>query len=302
MLLYQSLRPAVRVGQEVTTVRILIADGDGGYRQSTEVVDEFADRLASRLGTRPPVRVQWPEPDAIRLRRPRTWRAASAAGVADLARLVRLHPSDPLVLVGCMCGSRIIHDWMDAYPDQLDRVAAVGLISDPFRPAGRTTPGVPDPGGQGVAGTHLGPIPDRTFWASVPGDPMSGVQRGSLLRAVVRDSQLTVEQVYRDLLHDLPDSRTQLAARLHVFHHPSNWTAVFGRDLEDARATLLRFADRAHLADYTVPGADGRSVLDHLEDQIVSEVLGEAPVVDDVRVADDSRTIPENPAGPRLAS
>ncbi|MDZ4234205.1 MAG: hypothetical protein U1C73_10700 [Dietzia sp.] len=80
---------------------------------------------------------------------PRSWDAASAAGVADLARLVGLHPSDGVVLLGCCCGCRVIHDWLDAHPEQLDRVLAVGLLSDPLRPRDRWLPGTGDPGGQG---------------------------------------------------------------------------------------------------------------------------------------------------------
>ncbi|MDX2358315.1 hypothetical protein [Dietzia sp. PP-33] len=251
-------------------MRILIADGDGAYRHSSGVLDEFVGDLAARLGAGPPVRVQWPEPEETRLRRPRTWDAAAAAGVADLARLVGLHPSDGIVLLGCCCGSRVVQDWMTAHPEQLDRVVAVGLIADPRRPRDRWLPGTVDPGGQGVAGRHAGPVPERTFWVSVPGDPLSGVERDSLLRTAVRDSPLTPDQVYRGLLEDLPESRTQLAARLHVLQHPSQWPTAFGRRLDEARETLVRYGDRSYAAQYSEPGPDGRSPLGVLGDRIVT--------------------------------
>lgn len=263
-------------------MRILIADGDGGYRHSPGIIDEFAATLSDRLATRPPIRVQWPEPEEIRLHRPRTWDAAAAAGVADLARLVRLHPSDGIVLLGCCCGCRVVQDWMEAYPEQLDRVIAVGLIADPCRPRDRWLPGTENPRGQGVAGKHVSPIPDRTFWVSVPGDPLSGVEKDSPLRTAVRESPLTPDQVYRALLNDLPDSRTQLAARLHVLQHPTQWPLAFGHRLDEAREALVRYGDGAYVARYTEPGPGGRSPLDLLGDQMVAEVLArwESPAQD----------------------
>lgn len=252
-------------------MRVLIADGVGGYRQSAGVMDDFVDALGSRLGAHASVRVQWPEPEQARPHRPRTWDAASSAGVADLARLVGLHPSDEIVLLGCCCGCRVIHDWLEAYPEQLDRVVAVGLIADPWRPRDRWLPDTDDPGGQGVAGEHVGPVPERTFWVSVPGDPLSGVERNSLLRTAVRDSPLTPDQVYRGLLEDLPGSRIGLAARLRVLRYPARWPMVFGRHLEEARAALVRYGDRGYVAQYTEPGPDGGSPLDLLGDQIVTE-------------------------------
>ncbi|WP_152427981.1 hypothetical protein [Dietzia sp. UCD-THP] len=253
-------------------MRILIADGEGAYRRSSGVMDAFVDDLTVRLGARAAVRVRWPEPEQTRLHRPRSWDAASAAGVADLARLVGLHTSDGIVLLGCCCGCRVIHDWLDAHPEQLDRVLAVGLLSDPLRPRDRWLPGTGDPGGQGVAGRRVGPVPDRTFWVSVPGDPLSGIERDSLLRAAVRDSPLTPDQVYRGVLEDLPESRTQLAMRLHVLQHPAEWPMVFGRRLDEARAALLRYEDRAYTAQYSEPGPDGRSPMEILGDRIVDEV------------------------------
>lgn len=254
-------------------MRILIADSDGAYRHTAGVIDHFAAALATRLSARPPVRVQWPQPEETRLRRPRTWDAASAAGVADLARIVRLHPSDEIILLGSRCGCRVIQDWLEAYPDQLDRVVGVGLMADPCRPRDRSLRGLGSPDGHGVAGERVGPVPDRTFWVSVPGDPLSDVEPNGLLRTAVGDSPLTPDQVYRGLLADLPDSRTQLAARLHVLQHPTQWPAVFGQRLDQAREQLVRYGDDGHLARYTESGPDGRSPLELLGDRIAAEVL-----------------------------
>lgn len=255
-------------------MRVLIADSVGAYGRTSEIIDRFADRLVELTGVSTQVRVQWPEPDDAHPRRSRTWETASAAGTADLDRLVRLHPSDQLILIGSCCGCRVIHDWMDAHPESVDRVAAVGLVADPFRPRDRWLDGLPDPGGQGVAGRRSGPIPDRTFWVSVPGDPLSGVERDSLLRGAVRRSSLTPDQVYRDLLDDLPDSRIQLAAHLHVMQHPAQWPAVFGRQVDEAREALLRHESRHAILQYESRLDSRPSPLDLLAAAITAEVGG----------------------------
>ncbi|MBM7231502.1 hypothetical protein HMPREF3086_04495 [Dietzia sp. HMSC21D01] len=77
---------------------------------------------------------------------------------------------------------------MDAHPEDLDRVVAVGMIGDPYRPRDRWLDGTPDPGWQGVAEPRRGPIPDRTHWVYVPGDPLSGVLPDCLLRGVPADA------------------------------------------------------------------------------------------------------------------
>lgn len=222
-------------------MRILIADSDGGYGPPSAILGRFLESLVERTGAARAVRVQWPAPGVITPRRSHTWETAAAAGVADLNRLVRLHPSDLLVLVGVCSGSRVIYDWLEANPEQLDRVAVVGMVGDPFRPRDKWLPGTQDPGGQGVAGRRLGPIPDRTYWVAVPGDPLSAIQADSLLRSAVRGSDLAPDQVYDDILDDLPGSRAKMAARLDVLHHPGDWATNLRRRVDEAREALERY-------------------------------------------------------------
>lgn len=255
-------------------MRILIADSDGGYRQPSAILGRFTDDLAEWTGAREVVRVQWPAPGALGRRRSHTWESASAAGVADLNRLVRLHPSDPLVLIGVCCGTRVIHDWMDAHPEDLDRVAAVGLVADPFRPRDRWLVGTPDPGGQGVAGLRRSPIPDRTHWVSVEGDPLSGVQPTSLLRGAVRGSDLTPAQVYDRLVDDLPDTRTRFAMRLHVAQNPALWSPHLLRKLDEATEVLLAYRDATYAERYEAGGGTA-APLTRLARVIADQVAGD---------------------------
>lgn len=243
-------------------MRIFIADIDGGYRPESRFPDWFVDELTSRVGARPTVRVQWPEPGARGHGRPHTWESAAAAGAADLNRLIRLHPSDGIVLIGGGCGTRVIHDWLDAHPDMHDRIAAVGLIGDPYRPSGRALPGQPDPGGQGVSGGREGPLAGHTFWLSVPGDPLSGVEADSMLRDAIRESDLTPAQVYEHLLSDLPENRARLAARLGIAHYPEQWSPKLLRRIDDAREVLRRHETGSHIAVYDSGDGSGPSPLE----------------------------------------
>lgn len=243
-------------------MRIFVADSDGGYRRPSRVLGGFVEDLAARVGAEGVVRVQWPAPGEVGRRRPHTWVSAAAAGVADLSRLVRLHPSDGIVLIGACSGCRVIYDWMDENPDSLDRVAAVGMIGDPFRPR-RWLGDSPDPGGQGVSGKRLGAVSDHTFWASVPGDPLSGVERDSLLRTAVRGSDLAPDQVYDELLEELPEGRARLAARLGVVQHPAQWSTSLPRRIDEARRALLRYESREYAALYEA-GDAGPSPLENL--------------------------------------
>ena len=251
-------------------MRIFIADSDGGYQQPSRILGRFVEQVARATNATTTVRVQWPAPGVVNPRRSHTWESAAAAGVADLNRLVHLHPSDDVVLIGVCSGARVIYDWMDAHPDSVDRVRAVGMVGDPFRPHDRWLVGTPDPGGQGVAGRRLGPVPERTFWVCVPGDPLSGLEPDSLLCDAVRSSTLAPDQVYAQLLDGISGSLVRLATRLHVGRHPVRWTPALRRRLQEARAALLRFQSLDYAADYE-SRADGPSPMDRLAAVIAGE-------------------------------
>lgn len=265
-------------------MRIFIADSDGGYRRPSRILGRFVDDLITLTGSRGAVRVQWPAPGKSTPRRSHTWESAAAAGVADLNRLVRLHPSDHMILVGCCCGCRVIQNWLEENPESVDRVAAVGMVADPFRPHDRWLEGMDDPGGQGVAGERPGPIPDRTHWVSIPGDPLSSVNQDSLLRAPVRSSTLTPDQVFQDLLDSDIGSRTRLASRLHVFSHPSQWSTHMLRRLDEARETLERF-ESGEIAERYASAADGPSPLERLAAVLAAEAPGEGGAPGEGRAA-----------------
>lgn len=138
--------------------------------------------LGGLLGARR-VKLPW-EASMAGVGGPLSWEIAAHKGVLSLDHLVEQNPHEDLVLLGYSGGCKVVHDWLDARPEHHHRVKAVGLMSDPHRPYGRSQAGLPDPGGWGICGQRLGPIPGRTFWTSHPDDVISSCPPDSPLRTL----------------------------------------------------------------------------------------------------------------------
>lgn len=69
------------------------------------------------------------------------------------------------------------------------KIAAVALLADPLRPEGEGAPGIPTPGGYGIAGQRY--IPDiPVFWGSAPHDAITACAADNPLRTVADLSTL----------------------------------------------------------------------------------------------------------------
>ncbi|MET8648518.1 PE-PPE domain-containing protein [Nocardia aurea] len=63
-------------------------------------------------------------------------------------------------------------------------VLACALIADPLRPEGQGAPGLPAPGGYGIAGERFIDPSLPAFWASAPGDAICALPAGNPLRSI----------------------------------------------------------------------------------------------------------------------
>ena len=182
---------------------IVYCDGIGSGRldaaDSRSILNPLLVRLREKTGARY-VRVEWPA-SLAGIGGPLSWVEASRRGVAELDRIVAENPGEDLILLGYSGGNRGVHDWLDSRPHLLNRVAAVGLLSDPFRPRGRGQFGAPGVGGFGICGERLGPIPDRTFWCAFQGDVITDCPEDSPLRTVADLSDRIPGGFLDDLLH-----------------------------------------------------------------------------------------------------
>ena len=102
-----------------------------------------AKHLAAKQGC-DAVRVEWPASIGP-IGGPMSWTDATRIGMGALDRILADHPGEPVVLLAYSGGCKVVHDWLDTRPRMLDRIAAVGLMSDPFRPFGKHQHGTPMP-------------------------------------------------------------------------------------------------------------------------------------------------------------
>ena len=128
---------------------IAFADGIGTAHLTDDdgrsILQHVVRPLAAKTGATP-IRIEWPASMAG-IGGNLSWATAAHRGVLTLDQIVQDHPGEQIILLGYSGGCRVIHDWLDTRPGMHHRVTAVGLMSDPYRPAGRWQHGLPDPGG-----------------------------------------------------------------------------------------------------------------------------------------------------------
>lgn len=261
-------------------MRIIIVDGIDTSQQRSGVAEQAADELSRRLG--PDTRCEWVDWPAamIGVGGTGTWVDNAAAGLAELHRTV-LRDDDRLVLIAYSGGNRVVHDYLSQHPEVHPRIAAVGLVSDPFRPRGRWLPGTPDPGGWGVCGQDYGPLPERTVWCAAEGDAVTCAAWDSLLRTGA-DLGATISE--RRLAGALAAFREHLDAgsfQLHglVVRDPVAWTRELGRRVAEARVDIDRYFDGWHTEHYTDPYRGGPSLVQRMCAELAALVAREVPPV-----------------------
>lgn len=246
---------------------VLYADGIGSAAlpdDSDESILGVAARdVAARVGGEA-VRIPWPASMAG-VGGPLSWERAAEIGVAALDEFVDARPGVPVVLLGYSGGCRVIHDWLDGATHAHGRVKAVGLLSDPFRPAARWQHGTGDPGGSGICGERLGPLPDRTFWSSAPGDAISSCVPDSPLRTLADLSDKVPGSLLRDLRGHLGRGDWQLANYMKLWRRdPLGYLLGLGPRMVRARADVRGYLTGAHTTAYVVPFDGGPSLRDRL--------------------------------------
>lgn len=251
---------------------IVTADGIGTAGilpvDTRSILGHVSARLGQRTARHRVEPVIWPASMAG-IGGPRSWTVAAHLGVLDLDRIAAEHPGEQLVLLGYSGGCRVIHDWLDTRPAEHHRVAAVGLMSDPYRPHSRWQHGLADPGGWGIAGQRLGPIPGRTFWTSAPGDAISSCPPDSPLRTAADLSDQIPGSLLADLSGHLRASNWQLAWHMGVWRRdPLGYLRGLGPRLDRARRDVEGYLRGAHTTAYTRPHQGGPSLAHRLADSI----------------------------------
>ena len=123
---------------------IIVCDGIGTARLADDdersILGGVARRLVESLRHHgwqaDHVRAEWPASMAG-VGGPMSWANAAHLGVISVDHLLRINPGRQAVLLGYSGGCRVVHDWVDTRHHDRHRIAAVGLLSDPYRPASR---------------------------------------------------------------------------------------------------------------------------------------------------------------------
>jgi pimeloyl-ACP methyl ester carboxylesterase len=249
---------------------IAYADGIGtgrhGFQDGDSILFRVIERIIVRLSPTRKIRalkIIWPASMAT-VGGPLSWPDSARVGVEALDTLLRENPGEKFILVGYSGGCRVIHDWLDSRPEQLSRIAAVGLMSDPYRPKQRRQSGFPEPAGWGICGQRLGPIPDRTFWTTVPGDVISDAKGDALLRNPGDVANALPGSFLWELRDVIKRGDWQLAWQLEVFKRdPLAWFMGLGARLEQARWDVDGYLKGVHTTKYieSINGGPSLAVL-----------------------------------------
>lgn len=249
-------------------MRIIIADGIDTSHEHSEVSRQAARTLARWTGSEPEW-VDWPAA-MVGVGGAGSWVENAEIGLADLRDKLSAD-DDGLILISYSGGNRIVHDLVNqaaAAGDTvlLDRLRAIGFVSDPWRPAGQRTPGTPDPGGYGLCGEDFGPIPERSVWCAAEGDASTAALPDAMLRTA---ADIGTHMDEKRLSGALDGIRTRLAAESFQLQglydgNPVRWL----RDLFDRGAQLRGDVDRYyngwHTDHYTRPFDGGPSLVERM--------------------------------------
>ena len=257
-------------------MRIYVLDGAGTHgRHDNSVIAGGVDRLEGTLTRKhdPDTTAEWVPWQAALMGvggNRESWDNNSREGVRLLVERMQSHDED-VILIAYSAGNKPAHDFLNDHPEFHDRVAAVGFVSDPWRPRDRWQHGLGDPGGWGVCGEDWTPIPARCFWTAVPGDVIPCAQPDSLLRYAADISGGDPDRIVHDMIEAATRGRFQLARFLGLPLH--EWLVGLGRRLHEARMAVEGYLWLGHHTKHYVGpvntgGGDLRSLLDRLMDSI----------------------------------
>lgn len=253
-------------------MKIICLDGIGTKgRVDGSILAHTADHLAAKLDTT----AEWiPWTGAmLGVGGAGSWAENAAAGVRMLVDAMDSH-HDQVILLAYSGGNKVVHDFLDLYPRYRDRIAACGLMSDPWRPVDRWQHGCPDPRPRyGVMGQRHGPIHGRTFWTTAVDDVISSAWPDALLRYLADTSEGDIDQIITKAIEHGHLGSFQLAWQLGIVQRePFTWFLGLGGRIGQLAADVQGYMTGTHTNGYIEPhrtdDGDDRSLAVRLADSI----------------------------------
>ncbi|MBB1023346.1 MULTISPECIES: hypothetical protein [unclassified Dietzia] len=226
----------------------IVLDGAGTEGRTSRVIDPVAEQLAAKLSCA----VEWQNwaASVMGAGGSTPWPAASHNAVIRLAHRIRTAPpGHRFILLGFSAGCRPVREFLDSHPELHHRIAAVGLLADPWQPHDRQQHGVPNGAGWGVMGSLPTPLMDRTFWCGHPGDPICRAAWDSLLRYLTAAADAVPGGLIRTFLDKARRGRLQLIPFLGL--PPHEWFAGLGGRIDRSIAEARSYLGDGHTAVYT---------------------------------------------------
>lgn len=199
---------------------------------------------------------------------PHPWPQASDRAVTHIADHMRTH-TDHAILLGFSAGCRPVRELTERHPDLRDRIAAVGMLADPWQPRSRQQHGISDSNGWGIMGERLGPIPDRTYWCGHISDPICRAAPDSLLRYITPAADVLPGQFIASFIDHAHKGRIQLIPFLGLPLH--EWFLGLGPRIDRTIREANSYLGDGHTRVYTEPfltSGDTRSLAHRLADTI----------------------------------
>lgn len=239
-------------------MKIYILDGIGTYNRPDGVVmKQVAEAIEERVNISETKWINWPA-SMSGIGGPLSWHDASIIGVKLLTEEVLSNDED-FVLLAFSGGNKPARDWLYQNPDLRERCRAVGFLSDPERPRDRWQTGLPNPGGWGISGEDYGPIRDRSYWTSMPGDVISSARDDALLRTFNDLSEGPPEFVVQGARPVLVNkNRFQLAYQLEIPF--VQWFTTLPRRIGEALEDVHRYNTGWHTTKYVTSFNNGPSL------------------------------------------
>lgn len=253
-------------------MHIIYADGIGsnadGFTDGQSILYKVVERLLMHKPRFTATRLKWPA-SMVTIGGRYSWTDATNIGVDGINEIIDREPERTFILLGYSGGCRVVHEWLDRNPNRLYKIAAVGFMSDPFRPKDMQQYGMSETEGWGICGQNKGPIPQHTFWVSAPGDAITDALPDAILRTPADASDVMPGQFLWDLRKHLQKNDLQLAWQIGVFkRNPIQWFMGLGPRLHQARLDIRGYLGGRHTKAYVDPYDGGPSPAERLADSI----------------------------------